>query len=117
MLFDKDDRLGGLLRYGIPDFKLEKHYIDRRLEQMVAEGVKFEPGVNVGVDISGANCAASSTPSACAWARASPASCLCPAPICAGVHFAMDFLTQQNRRVAGDLHAATTSRRRPKENT
>ena len=48
MLFEKDDRMGGLLRYGIPDFKLEKHVIDRRLEQMAAEGVKFEPGVGVG---------------------------------------------------------------------
>ena len=45
VLFEKDDRLGGLLRYGIPDFKLEKHVLDRRLEQMAAEGVKFEPGV------------------------------------------------------------------------
>ena len=54
VVFEKDDRLGGLLRYGIPDFKLEKHILDRRLEQMAAEGVKFEPGVNVGVDISAA---------------------------------------------------------------
>ena len=46
VLFEKDDRMGGLLRYGIPDFKLEKHVIDRRLEQMAAEGVKFEPGVD-----------------------------------------------------------------------
>src|SRR5689334_6237575 len=50
-LFEKADRIGGLLRYGIPDFKMEKWTIDRRLEQMAAEGVIFKPGVNVGVDI------------------------------------------------------------------
>jgi glutamate synthase (NADPH/NADH) small chain len=52
VVFEKSDRIGGLLRYGIPDFKLEKHIIDRRLEQMKAEGVIFEPGVDVGRDIS-----------------------------------------------------------------
>ena len=54
VVFEKDDRIGGLLRYGIPDFKLEKQVIDRRLEQMAAEGVKFEPGVEVGEDLSAA---------------------------------------------------------------
>src|SRR5579872_2632503 len=49
-LFEKNDRVGGLLRYGIPDFKMEKHHIDRRMAQMAAEGVEFRPGVNVGVD-------------------------------------------------------------------
>ena len=53
VLLEKDDRLGGLMRYGIPDFKLEKHVLDRRLRQMAAEGVKFEPGVAVGRDILG----------------------------------------------------------------
>ena len=53
VVFEKDDRVGGLLRYGIPDFKLEKRVLDRRLEQLIAEGVKFEPGVHVGGDISG----------------------------------------------------------------
>ena len=51
-LFEKNDRIGGLLRYGIPDFKMEKHLIDRRIEQMRAEGVEFRPGVEVGVAIS-----------------------------------------------------------------
>ncbi len=54
VIFEKDDRLGGLLRYGIPDFKMEKHIIDRRLEQMVSEGVQCEPNVEVGVNLSGA---------------------------------------------------------------
>src|SRR5205814_9027472 len=49
-LFERDDRIGGLLRYGIPDFKMQKTFIDRRLSQMEAEGVMFQPGVNVGVD-------------------------------------------------------------------
>ena len=49
-LFEKNDRIGGLLRYGIPDFKMEKHLIDRRIAQMEAEGVEFRPGVEVGVD-------------------------------------------------------------------
>jgi glutamate synthase (NADPH) small chain len=52
VVFEKDERIGGLLRYGIPDFKLEKHIIDRRLEQLTAEGIKFQTGVNVGEDIS-----------------------------------------------------------------
>jgi glutamate synthase (NADPH) small chain len=102
VLFEKDDRLGGLLRYGIPDFKLEKRILDRRLKQMAAEGVKFEPGVTVGRDISGSY-----------LRRGFDAVCLCmgaghPRPLRVpgidldGVHFAMNFLSQQNRRVAGD---------------
>ena len=102
VLLEKDDRLGGLLRYGIPDFKLEKYVLDRRLEQMASEGVKFEPGVEVGKDVSAAH-----------LRRRFDAICLClgagqPRPLSvpggdlAGVHLAMDFLTQQNRRTAGD---------------
>ena len=68
-VFERDDRIGGLLRYGIPDFKMEKWRIDRRLEQMEAEGVVFKPGVNVGVDVNGrADRSPSSTPSASAAA-------------------------------------------------
>ena len=62
-VFEKNDRIGGLLRYGIPDFKMEKHLIDRRIEQMEAEGVTFRTGVEVGVDVVGASrCSTSSTP-------------------------------------------------------
>ncbi len=57
-VFERDDRIGGLLRYGIPEFKMEKRHIDRRLEQMEAEGTQFRPGVNVGVDITVAAAAA-----------------------------------------------------------
>ena len=106
VLFEKDDRLGGLLRYGIPDFKLEKRVIDRRLEQMAAEGVKFEPSVTVGQDVSIRY-----------LRRTFHAICLCmgagqPRPLevpggdLGGIHFAMDFLSQQNRRVAGDPSAS-----------
>ena len=50
-MFERDDRIGGLLRYGIPEFKMEKRHLDRRLEQMEAEGTEFRTGVNVGVDV------------------------------------------------------------------
>ena len=88
------------LRYGIPDFKLEKHILDRRLEQMVAEGVKFEPNVDVGVDIYGRRAAAiGSTPSCCAWGPASRGICACRAAICRA--FISPWTSpQQNRRVA-----------------
>jgi glutamate synthase (NADPH/NADH) small chain len=103
VLMEKDDRLGGLLRYGIPDFKLEKFVLDRRLEQMAGEGVKFEPGVEAGKDVSAAD-----------LRRRFDAICLClgagqPRPLdipggdLPGVHLAMEFLTQQNRRTAGDV--------------
>ena len=102
VLYEKSDRIGGLLRYGIPDFKLAKEVLDRRIQQMAAEGVRFEPGVHVGVDILGPQ-----------LRRQFDAVCLClgagqprtldvPGANAANVHLAMDFLTQQNRRVAGD---------------
>ena len=102
-LFEKNDRVGGLLRYGIPDFKLEKQWIDRRIDQMREEGVQFQTGVQVGVDISAAE-----------LRRSFDAILLCTGselsrdlPIegreLEGIEFAMDFLPQQNRRVAGDV--------------
>jgi len=102
VLFEKDDRLGGLLRYGIPDFKLEKHILDRRLEQMVAEGVKCEPGVNVGEDVSAAYLRRLFAAVLLCMGAGQPRALNVPGAELAGVHFAMDFLTQQNRRVAGD---------------
>ena len=72
-VFERDDRIGGLLRYGIPDFKMEKHLIDRRMEQMAAEGVTFRTGVHVGVDVDGRRAArATSTPSCSPAARRKP---------------------------------------------
>jgi glutamate synthase (NADPH/NADH) small chain len=102
-MFEKDDRLGGLLRYGIPDFKLEKHILDRRLEQMAAEGVNFEPNVNVGVDISTAELWDRFDAIVLCMGAGQPRELRVPGSDLPGVHFAMDFLTQQNLRVAGDV--------------
>jgi len=105
VLFEKDDRMGGLLRYGIPDFKLEKQIIDRRLEQMVSEGVKFEPGVEVGVGVSGAELLKRFDAVMLCMGAGQPRPLSVPGADLDGVHFAMDFLSQQNRRVAGDTLA------------
>ncbi|MGO8691516.1 MAG: glutamate synthase subunit beta [Thermoguttaceae bacterium] len=102
VLFEKDDRMGGLLRYGIPDFKLEKHVIDRRLEQMAAEGVKFEPGVAVGQNLSGRELRTSFDAVCLAMGAGQPRPLAIPGAELGGVAFAMDFLTAANRRVAGD---------------
>ena len=101
-LFEKSDRLGGLLRYGIPDFKLEKWVIDRRLEQMREEGVSFQTGVDVGVDLSVAELRRSFDAVLLCIGSEAPRDLEVPGRELAGVHFAMDFLPQQNRRVAGD---------------
>jgi glutamate synthase (NADPH/NADH) small chain len=102
VLFEKNDRLGGLLRYGIPDFKLDKHILDRRLEQMVSEGVRCEPNVNVGVDISAAELQRRFDAVILSMGAGQPRELRIPGIDLKGVHFAMDFLPQQNRRVAGD---------------
>ncbi len=102
VLFEKSDRLGGLLRYGIPDFKLEKPVLDRRLEQMAAEGVRFEPNVQVGVDISAAELRARFDAVVLCMGAGQPRELHVPGGDLPGVHFAMDFLTQQNRRVRND---------------
>ena len=102
-LFEKADRIGGLLRYGIPDFKLEKHLIDRRMTQMRAEGVSFRPGVHVGVDITAdALRAQFDAVVLCGGAR-KPRDLALPGRELKGVQFAMPFLEQSNRRVAGDM--------------
>ena len=75
-MFERADRIGGLLRYGIPDFKMEKRYLDRRLDQMKAEGVVFRPSTNIGVDISATGTdRPGSTPSAFAAAPPSRETC------------------------------------------
>ena len=101
-VFEKADRIGGLLRYGIPDFKLEKWVIDRRLEQMREEGVSFQAGVNVGVDLSVAELRKSFDAVLLTLGSETPRNLDVPGRELDGVHFAMDFLPQQNRRVAGD---------------
>ena len=101
-VFEKNDRIGGLLRYGIPNFKMEKHLIDRRLEQMCAEGVKFQTNAHVGVSIPAEDLrkefAAVLLSGGAEWPRDLPV----PGRELKGVHFAMDFLPQQNHRNEGD---------------
>ncbi|MDG4596502.1 MAG: glutamate synthase subunit beta [Candidatus Contendobacter sp.] len=101
VVFEKNDRIGGLLRYGIPDFKLEAGLIDRRLAQMRAEGVEFRPNSHVGVDISARALLTEFDALALAGGSEQPRDLNAPGRELRGIHFAMDFLTQQNRRVAG----------------
>ncbi len=102
-VLERDDRIGGLLRYGIPDFKMEKRFLDRRLAQMEAEGVVFKPSTNVGTDVT-ADEILSSFDAVCLCGGATqPRDLPIEGRSLAGIHFAMDYLTGQNRRVAGDL--------------
>ncbi len=98
-LYEKNARPGGLLRYGIPDFKMEKQLIDRRVEQMKGEGVTFHCNVNVGVDVKMADLVAQYDAVALAGGAEKPRDLPIPGRELAGVHFAMEFLPQQNRRV------------------
>jgi len=102
VVFEKSDRIGGLLRYGIPDFKMEKHLIDRRVEQMTAEGVVFRPGMNVGVNVKAADLLTQFDAVALTGGAEQPRDLAVPGRDLDGVHFAMDFLPQQNKVVAGD---------------
>ncbi|MDZ7370397.1 MAG: glutamate synthase subunit beta [candidate division KSB1 bacterium] len=102
VLFEKADRIGGILRYGIPDFKLEKHILDRRLEQLIAEGVRFETGVEAGKDVSARYLRRSFDAIILTLGAGIPRDLNIPGRELQGIHFAMDFLTQQNRRIAGD---------------
>src|SRR5690606_20737956 len=101
-VFEKSDRIGGLLRYGIPDFKLEKHHIDRRCAQMKAEGVLFLTGVEIGVDLSFGWLREKFDAVVLAGGAEEARLLQIPGGDLDGVHPAMDFLTQQNKRVAGD---------------
>ncbi|MGH6828036.1 MAG: glutamate synthase subunit beta, partial [Rhizomicrobium sp.] len=104
-VFEKSDRVGGLLRYGIPDFKMDKALIDRRIRQMEAEGVAFRAGVEVGANISVAMLFADYDAVVLAGGAEAPRDLSIPGRQEPGIHFAMDFLTQQNKRVAGDDEA------------
>src|SRR5258706_1614780 len=114
-VFEKSDRIGGLLRYGIPDFKLEKGSIDRRVEQMREEGVKFRPGVFIGTQAPGRGIGTDARESVgasdlmskfdavvLAGGAEQPRDLPIPGRELDGVHFAMEFLPLQNKRVAGD---------------
>ncbi|MBL8534123.1 MAG: glutamate synthase subunit beta, partial [Betaproteobacteria bacterium] len=115
VVFEKNDRIGGLLRYGIPDFKMDKHHIDRRMAQMQAEGVEFRPGVLIGAlpsDTKVGNAATETIPAERVLAdfdavvlsggAEQSRDLQIPGRHLKGVHFAMEFLPMQNRVVAGD---------------
>jgi glutamate synthase (NADPH/NADH) small chain len=104
-LFEKNDRIGGLLRYGIPEFKMEKQLIDRRIEQMQGEGVKFRTSVEIGVDLSVEALLEEYDAIAMTGGAELPRDLEVTGRELDGIHFAMDFLTQQNKRVAGDSEA------------
>ena len=101
-LFEKNDRVGGLLRYGIPDFKLEKHLIQRRMVQMLAEGVEFRTSTEVGVAISVNSLKENFDAIVLSGGAEDPRALDIPGWELPGVRFAMEFLTQQNKRNAGD---------------
>jgi glutamate synthase (NADPH/NADH) small chain len=101
-VFEKSDRIGGLLRYGIPDFKMEKALIDRRMAQMQAEGVVFWTGVHVGGGHAFSEVAAGFDAVVLAGGAELPRDLALAGRTAPGIHFAMDFLVQQNRRLAGD---------------
>jgi glutamate synthase (NADPH) small chain len=102
VVFERDDRIGGLLRYGIPDFKLEKKYVDRRLEQMRAEGVEFRTSANVGADVPTDELQREFDAICLAGGATQARDLPIPGRELAGIHFAMEFLPQQNNIVAGD---------------
>jgi glutamate synthase (NADPH/NADH) small chain len=104
-VFEKSDRIGGLLRYGIPDFKLEKWIIDRRLDQMREEGVVFQTGVQVGVDLSTNELRSHFDAVLLCMGSEQPRDLPVPGRELGGVHYAMEFLAQNNKRVAGDAIA------------
>lgn len=101
-VYERADRIGGLLRYGIPDFKLEKWTIDRRVGILEAEGIVFKTGVDVGRDISGAELQAGFDAIVLAGGSTKPRDLPIEGRALQGIHFAMEFLPQQNKRVAGD---------------
>jgi glutamate synthase (NADPH/NADH) small chain len=101
-VFEKSDRIGGLLRYGIPDFKMEKWLIDRRVDQMKAEGVTFRTEIEVGVHVEIAALLGEFDAVAMAAGAEAARDLEVPGRALDGIHFAMDFLPQQNKRNAGD---------------
>jgi glutamate synthase (NADPH/NADH) small chain len=101
-VFEKADRIGGLLRYGIPDFKMNKQVLDRRLRQMEQEGVEFKPSVHVGVDVHANELRKQFDVLLLTGGAESPRDLNVPGRHLKGIHFAMEYLPQQNRRVAGD---------------
>ena len=101
-VFEKSDRIGGLLRYGIPEFKMEKKFLNRRLDLMTAEGVEFRTSVNVGVDMTAAQLKERHDAVVLAGGAGMPRDLPVPGRELKGIHFAMEYLTLSNKRVEGD---------------
>jgi len=102
-VYERDDRIGGLLRYGIPDFKLEKHLLDRRLALMQAEGIRFVTGVHVGRDVPAQELLHTHDAMVLCLGATHPRDLPIPGRKLRGIHFAWPYLRQQNKRVAGDF--------------
>jgi glutamate synthase (NADPH/NADH) small chain len=101
-VFERDDRIGGLLRYGIPDFKMEKSHVESRLRQMQEEGTRFRAGIEIGKDISWAELRARYDAVVVATGSTVPRDLAIPGRDLDGVHFAMEYLVESNRAGAGD---------------
>jgi glutamate synthase (NADPH/NADH) small chain len=106
VVYERSDRLGGLLRYGIPEFKMEKRHVDRRLAQMTAEGTEFRTGVDVGVDITGQQLMADHDAVVLAGGATTARDLPIPGRELGGIHQAMDYLPLSNRVQEGDLAAS-----------
>jgi len=105
-VFEKWAKAGGLMRYGIPDFKMEKHHVDKRVTQMEAEGVTFHYGAHVGVNVDSAKLIAEHDAVVLAGGAEKGRDLPIPGRDLKGIHFAMDFLPQQNQRVSGEAQAS-----------
>jgi len=109
VVYERSDRIGGLLRYGIPEFKLEKHWIDRRLEQMVSEGTRFQTGVNIGTDVTLPNLRRRFDAVVLAVGATVARDLEVPGRELRGIHQAMDYLTPANRVQQGDMNESPIS--------
>lgn len=109
-VFERDEKIGGLLRFGIPDFKLEKRHIDRRIEQMQFEGTRFRPGIEIGKDLSWAELRRRYDAVIIATGAQQPRDLAVPGRDARGVHFAMEYLVQANRELAGGVPAAINAK-------
>jgi glutamate synthase (NADPH/NADH) small chain len=101
-VYERWAKAGGLLRYGIPDFKMEKHHVDRRVEQMTAEGVIFHYGADIGVNVPAEKLLKGYDAVVLTGGAEKPRDLPIPGRELKGIHFAMDFLPQQNRRMSGE---------------
>ena len=116
-VFEKHAKAGGLLRYGIPDFKMEKHHVDRRVAQMEGEGVTFHYGAHVGVNVPAEELLSDYDAVVLAGGAEKGRDLPIPGRELKGIHFAMEFLPQQNRRVSGEPQDGKRRRSSPAAST